>query len=502
MATKYTDFVVEFQDRNTVVATIGGEKTPPLTLKYDPVDMMIVERMSRWIDVAIEVEAALQGKHWQMTEPLYDPKDLQALGLLLYRILFADEFLREKFRSFCDPLLDKDEPPPKKKLKPLRLRLAFLEAAMEYSTLPWEYLYIPNLNEKGHIIKGGKFFSAKDRRLVLTRYVEPARNIVAKKEQLRILIAICEPRGLGDLSKEYIEELITTICGIPQVNVWVKWIEYDMLPLNKYWQDRLGKNAPVSPGANPSNAYPSDEKKPPESPLDKDQPLTYQNLKGVINLIKPHIFHFIGHGEGGFIYLIKSLEELTPGDTEGLNEPRKTRGEEFQNIFEIADGLDLVFLHSCEGARPSTVRVFQSVAQELLQAGIPAVVAMQHKISVRAASLFAKKFYENLGAGYEIDEAVAGARQEVGDNIPPYWAHPSFATPQVYLRTDRAIVIPPAEVGEKDETDRSKSTGGTGGPNLPGAIPPGNPAAGVKSSDPPPTTTPHSSTSDSSGYNK
>jgi hypothetical protein len=72
-------------------------------------------------------------------------------------------------------------------------------------------------------------------------------------------------------------------------------------------------------------------------------------------------------------------------------------------------GIALVVLSGCRtGMSRLSESVFNGVAQNLIGRGIPAVVAMQYSISVRAASAFAEEFYYSL---QQKDSLVSALRQ-------------------------------------------------------------------------------------------
>ena len=85
-------------------------------------------------------------------------------------------------------------------------------------------------------------------------------------------------------------------------------------------------------------------------------------------------------------------------------------------------------LHACKGAASTSNETFNSCARELVYADVPVVVAMQYNISNQDAALFAKTFYEALGKGRDIDEAVKAGRLALG-NAFPVWAHPAIRNP-------------------------------------------------------------------------
>ena len=72
---------------------------------------------------------------------------------------------------------------------------------------------------------------------------------------------------------------------------------------------------------------------------------------------------------------------------------------------------------------------------------------MQYAIKPALAAVFAKVFYEQLGAGSDVDKAVSKGREALG--LPIYggkgsWSDRAFGTPVVYLQSEKAIIeMPP-----------------------------------------------------------
>jgi len=121
-----------------------------------------------------------------------------------------------------------------------------------------------------------------------------------------------------------------------------------------------------------------------------------------------HVLHYMGHGafEGGRGCL---LLEAADGGVE------KVFGSDLEvMLHDKSDVTRLVFLNACQTAITSTddgADPFGGVATSLIEAGIPAVVAMQFPISDRAAIDFSKTFYERIVRGYPVDTAVQMARR-------------------------------------------------------------------------------------------
>lgn len=193
---------------------------------------------------------------------------------------------------------------------------------------------------------------------------------------------------------------------------------------------------------------------------------TLSELSDAIKKRIPHIVHFIGHGREGELALVKSSDEDDYDETIASNIPqtRWINSKAFRNLFSTPKPR-LIFLHACKGAVATSQEGFSSIARELAYAEIPAVVAMQYNISNRDAGKFAKRFYEELANGRDIDEAVKEGRLELGQ-VYPQWAHPRFGTPVVYMQSNSAMVLPTNE--EPDKSDEGQGEDITRGLARPG----------------------------------
>jgi predicted ATPase len=123
---------------------------------------------------------------------------------------------------------------------------------------------------------------------------------------------------------------------------------------------------------------------------------------------KPHLLHFAGHGEtrpGGGVIALNGPR---------ANSERLLKGSELAQWLTQAE-TQLVFLSACDTAGASG-----SVAEVLIDGGVPSVVAMQTPIPDATQPHFARIFYGALLSGSSTDEAMAEARQSVGS--PTAWA--------------------------------------------------------------------------------
>ncbi len=141
-----------------------------------------------------------------------------------------------------------------------------------------------------------------------------------------------------------------------------------------------------------------------------------------------HIFHFIGHGgfdrarDEGFLVLADEA-----GNSDLLYASQLARLLRMQRTT-----LRLVLLNACDGARGSNLDIFSSTASSLL-GDVPAVLAMQYRITDGAAKQFSQTFYEAVADNLPIDSAVADARNAINlrDRLSLEWG-----TPVLFMRSE------------------------------------------------------------------
>ncbi|MGH2351165.1 MAG: CHAT domain-containing protein, partial [Chloroflexota bacterium] len=100
----------------------------------------------------------------------------------------------------------------------------------------------------------------------------------------------------------------------------------------------------------------------------------------------------------------------------------------------------LVFLVACESAKrdEATPHAFVGLGPKLVEAGVPAVVAMQDTVSVRGARQLAGDFWRDLLAHGEVDRAMNAARLLLVDDDGSDWS-----TPVLFMRlTDGQVFVP------------------------------------------------------------
>jgi len=155
--------------------------------------------------------------------------------------------------------------------------------------------------------------------------------------------------------------------------------------------------------------------------------VTRSLLFDVLENDPPDVLHYIGHSsfepekESGFLEL-ESEED----------ESGQMRAEELGGLL-LDKPVKLVVLNSCQGAAAAKNNAFAGIAQNLVRAGVPAVVAMQYPIRDTSALMFSEIFYLTLIKKYSIDDAVAMARRTLAGKIGS--GRQDWATPVLFMRT-------------------------------------------------------------------
>jgi hypothetical protein len=256
----------------------------------------------------------------------------------------------------------------------LRIRMR-LSDVPELAQLPWEYLYDPVEAD----------FVTRSARTPLVRYPEVPQRIhpCPISPPLRILVIVASPKNLV------------------QLDVDQEWLRL------KEALSELEQSGRVT--------------------LERLDQATWARLQERLAEEDYHIIHFIGHGDfapetdSGALYMETAAGQGHPVTTEDL-----------RTLFRDERGtLRLVVLNACKGARSSPGDPFAGVAQGLIRAGIPAVIAMQFAITDQAAIDFAQGFYRRIAEGSAIDYALGEVRKAIfleGNKL-------EWGTPVLFLRS-------------------------------------------------------------------
>jgi len=154
---------------------------------------------------------------------------------------------------------------------------------------------------------------------------------------------------------------------------------------------------------------------------------TYEKIRDALLEQQPDIIQFIGHGiyRDGKGYL--ALVESKTSKSWIVDDAR------FANIFLGADDhLGLVCLATCESAKSEAHQSFVGIAPQLVQRGVPAVIAMQYSVRIDTAEIFLENFYTSIAACKPVDWAVQQARNAI--SIKMGLDNREFATPVLYMR--------------------------------------------------------------------
>lgn len=108
-------------------------------------------------------------------------------------------------------------------------------------------------------------------------------------------------------------------------------------------------------------------------------------------------------------------------------------------------GVRVAVLGACETGRRDGVSPWTGIAPAVMKQGIPAVLAMQYRVSDSEAIAFSKRFYTALAAGLTLDEAVSLGRREMYNQSNQGY---EWAVPVLYMRSPDGIVFP--EITKKE----------------------------------------------------
>ncbi|WP_346294096.1 CHAT domain-containing protein [Sphaerothrix gracilis] len=342
---------------------------------------------------------------WMIQESLlapdrqsFHPAYLETVGQRLYQALFP---VGSSLRSTFETSLRLAEPEPAN--EDLHLRLKFAANSAERSRLadyPWELLH-----------DGQRFLL--HHRVVLSRYLayEALPPALPSQAQLRVL-------------------LISSTASDPAQGL-IK------LPETEQQAIRQGLSKAETSGV---------------IALESLSPVTRRGLSIYLTdcdpSLRPQVIHFDGHGLYGKrcinpdcrqmhnstkVERCRRCQHLLP-DSEGfLLFKGESGGSDYVSAREFAallpSGVALVVLSACQsGMAVAGESLFNGTAQQLIDARIPAVVAMQYMVRVDAASQFSEQFYRVLGKKEPLVVALREGRKWMMELVNQWYR------PVLYLR--------------------------------------------------------------------
>ncbi|MEJ2211142.1 MAG: CHAT domain-containing protein, partial [Anaerolineae bacterium] len=316
-------------------------------------------------------------------------------GLSLFYSLFAGPIRRAYDQALGRALADTEGR--------LRVRLWIDDDAPELHALPWERIYHPH--------RGRPVPLATSAQTPFSRYtaLEIPDPEPLTASPIHLLFAIANPRDLPhDLTPIPVEDEIQNLhraleglCRRGQVQVT------------------------LLPGRSWGRLSPAQRKELRDGAFDVVEGVT--DLQTILRLAPGcHVLHVLAHGlfrhdreteqDTAYLYL-----EKDDGTWERVDDGKVTGG-----LANLDRGPRLIFLAACDSARrePGAPNPFVGLAPRLVQAGVPAVVAMQDPVPMKLARQLTGDFYRQLLEHGLVDRALNEARNLAFAPDRTEWAIP------------------------------------------------------------------------------
>ena len=311
----------------------------------------------------------------------YDP---DAYGRRLTQFFFADQRVEAAFAQARANAQSQGAP--------MRLRLIIGSSAPELNGIVWEMLRDPQdgspLSTNENVLFS-RYLSSMDWRPIRLR----------AKGELHALVVVANPSDLAEYNLAPIDvqgEVKRARTGLADIRVTVL------------------------------------------SPPGSEARSTLNNLFDSLRTEEVDVLYFVCHGA-----MVKEEPWMWLEDDHG-RAARASGIELVTRLKELQARPRLVVLASCESAGAGTGAALSALGPRLAEAGIPAVLAMQGKISVQTVTEFMPVFFRELERDGQIDRAVAVARSAVRQR-PDHWMPALF----MRLKSGRIWYVP----GFGDERD-------------------------------------------------
>ncbi len=254
--------------------------------------------------------------------------------------------------------------------RPHRIRLRIDHETPELHPIPWELLQEPGEGDLSHNL-------AQRVETPFSRYLagtwQPGNPIL--KRPIKMLVAVANPENLEadyKLSPIDVEQEYALIEAVTQGLA----VACDLLP----------------------------------------QPCTLSALEDKLKE-GYHILHFIGHGSynkkraEAVLYMADEAKQVAL--VKDRDVATMLASQLASSDTQSEDKLRLVFLSSCQTATRSPADAFRGFAPRLVDAGVPAVLAMQDLVAVDTARTFTSTFYQQLLDHGLVDRASNEARAKI-----------------------------------------------------------------------------------------
>ncbi len=363
----YRDFTLDFVPDGKGGASVKVADSPAGQGSLEPFELPAIEDELCLIARAAEARAEAERSGQQRA----DLGDLEVLSAAALRSLGAqlfDHLFRGSVRRRFDASLGRLGPGDGLRIK-IQLDLQ-APALAQLHSLPWELLFE---GESSHSL-------GLDPRFSIVRYLPQERMLDPREvpRPLRILLAGAEPRTARLLS---LDREVDRVCQAVERPGVIEVTSLAHATLSSLHQALAGEE-------------------------------------------EFHVLHFLGHGDfdpetGEGVLLFE----------DGRRGASKVRGQVLADLLRGRTCLRLVFLNACRTGCSAAPRPFGGVATALVQAGVPAVLAMQFPIADRAAILFSEAVYRRLATGDPIDAAVTEGRNAMLAQAPDLLA---WGTPVLF----------------------------------------------------------------------
>jgi hypothetical protein len=316
-------------------------------------------------------------------EPSAVPDLRQRLGMAFFESLFPTEEMR---RLFENAYRSRDS---------VHVQLSFRAESPALGGLPWELLY----HDTDFLFGGGRGTLSRHLAYSQLQYPRPPIEV----DRLRVLLIAPRPPGVADLGWGEPEALL----GVPELDV-------DLLKpatlegLSVYLRDHRKQKA-------------------------------------------PHVIHFDGHGGYGRRCTICGY--ITPRVLDTCRTPRcpgsmvglmaqgylalekEGGGINFVSAETLANmigliareqecALRVVVVSACRSGAATGGSAFSGIAQRLIKAKVPAVVAMQLEVRADTSAKFAQALYQSIAQNDPLPTALGWARTLIGGLEDDQWFRP------------------------------------------------------------------------------
>ncbi|MEO6726452.1 MAG: CHAT domain-containing protein, partial [Blastocatellia bacterium] len=371
------------------------------------------------------------------------PGDTQAYGIKLYQLLFSNSDNPDE-PSLREALQNAWGRASASQNGQLRVQLWISEECSELHRFRWERMFMPLDNQWRALANFSQTPFSRFTRLPL-RDPEPGTG----DRPLKVLMALSNPKDLTDLPGELAEV---------EVEQEIK----NFYEAVKDFPEVFVTFAPGRTGIKDEGLLAA--LVPPRFRVLKNESTTIKLIQR--ELANHHILHFTGHGtfeKGKRKPAPDSAAAPDPKDVKDSSPPAPEKppalnkratwlvleddagnAEKIEdasivhNLIQRGDNQlpRLIFLSSCDTSRydERNPRAFNSLGPRLVEAGFPAVVAMQDKVPVETASELTRNFYGNLLEEGVIDSALNRSRWFLYDKVKLL---DNWTIPVLFMRTPR-----------------------------------------------------------------